>query len=323
MAEADRQEFDLQTVNSRACDKLRRDMGPIMGAALAHPKTVEVFLNPDGQLWQESLGEGMRVIGKLEPARAEAIIKTVAGFHRQEATRFNPIVEGEFPLDGSRFAGQLPPIVANPAFAIRKRAVAVFTLDEYVEKGIMSPKHAALIRNAVASHKNILVIGGTGSGKTTLLNAAIHEMVVINPFERITIVEDTGELQCAAVNCVLYHTSPTVDMTRLLRVILRMRPDRILVGEVRGPEALDLLDAWNTGHEGGAGSLHANNPDAALLRLRSLVTRNPAAPKEIEALIGECVHMIVHIARDGHSRRVLEVMEVHGYANGQYQTTRH
>ena len=141
------------------------------------------------------------------------------------------------------------------------------------------------------------MIGGTGSGKTTLVNAIINEMVICDPMERVFIIEDTGEIQCAAENFVQYHTSLEVPMTALLKATLRMRPDRILVGEVRGAEALDLLDAWNTGHEGGAATLHANNAAAGLARLRSLITRNESAPAEIEPLIGEVVHVVVHIAR--------------------------
>jgi Flp pilus assembly CpaF family ATPase len=109
-------------------------------------------------------------------------------------------------------------------------------------------------------------------------------------------------------------------MTALLKVILRMRPDRILVGEVRGAEALDLLDAWNTGHEGGAATLHANNPHAGLTRLKSLISRNEAAPADIEPLIGEAVHMVVHIARIPEGRRVQEIIEISGYERGRYLT---
>jgi type IV secretion system protein TrbB len=113
--------------------------------------------------------------------------------------------------------------------------------------------------DAIRDHRNILAIGGTGGGKTTLLNALIRELTNQYPNERIVIIEDTAEIQCAAVNYVQYHTSPDRTMMQLVRMTMRMRPDRILVGEVRGPEALDLLMAWNTGHEGGIASLHANN----------------------------------------------------------------
>lgn len=311
---------ERSTVRSRAKEKLRRDLGALIENALADPKTVELMLNADGRLWQECLGEKMRCIGLMSASRAESVIKTIAGFHGKEITRFKPTLEGEFPLDGSRFSGQLPPVVSAPTFAIRKKAVSIFSLDDYVLSAAMSKEHCEVIKKAVATHRNILVIGGTGSGKTTLVNAIINEMVLFDPTERVFIIEDTGEIQCAAENCVQYHTTLEVTMTMLLKTTLRMRPDRILVGEVRGAEALDLLDAWNTGHEGGAATLHANNPVAGLTRLKSLITRNPSAPSDIEPLIGEAVHLVVHIARTQGGRRVQELLEVSGFSNGQYIT---
>jgi P-type conjugative transfer ATPase TrbB len=295
-------------------------LGPLIVDALADPKTVEIMLNADGKLWQERLGEKMRCIGSIPNARAEAIIKTVAGYHNKEVTRHKPLLEGELPIDGSRFAGQLPPIVPAPTFAIRKKAVAIVTLDQYVRAGIMTAAQKEALTAAIKTHRNILVIGGTGSGKTTLVNAIINAMVVFDPIERIVIIEDTGEIQCAAQNFVQYHTSLEVTMTMLLKTTLRMRPDRILVGEVRGPEALDLLDAWNTGHEGGAATLHANNATAALARLKSLITRNESAPSDIESLIGEVVHVVVHIARAPDGRRVQEILRISGYEGGRYIT---
>jgi P-type conjugative transfer ATPase TrbB len=312
---------NISSVKERAVVKLERDMGPLILTELHDPRTVEVACNPDGRLWRERLGERMECIGTLRPAQAEAIIKTVAAFHGKEVHHLTPMVEGELPLHGMRFAGQLPPVVQGPTFAIRKKAIAIFTLDDYVKAGIMTPEQCAAIRKAVRDHRNILVTGGTGSGKTTLINAIIHEMVTCHPHERICIIEDTAEIQCKAENAVQYHTSPSVTMTALLKTILRMRPDRILVGEVRGAEALDLLDAWNTGHEGGAATLHANSALAGLTRLKSLITRNQSAPAEIEPLIGEAVHVVVHIARAPEGRRVQEILEISGYANGQYVTT--
>jgi len=313
-------EDEFESVKTRAKKKLERDMGPLLLAALHDIKTAELMLNADGKLWQERLGETMQCIGSLRSAQAEAVIKTVAGYHGKEITRAKPIIEGELPLDGSRFAGQLPPIVSAPTFAIRKKAIAIFTLEQYVADGIMTPQQCETLQMAVKNHRNILVIGGTGSGKTTLINAVINEMVISNPGERVCIIEDTGEIQCSAENFVQYHTSLEVSMTALLKVILRMRPDRILVGEVRGPEALDLLDAWNTGHEGGAATLHANNPMAGLARLKSLITRNESAPTDIEPLIGEAVHLVVHIARTTDGRRVQEILEISGYEQGRYIT---
>ena len=169
-------------------------------------------------------------------------------------------------------------------------------------------------------HKNILVIGGTGTGKTTLTNAIIHEMVLCDPDERIFIMEDTGEIQCAAENFIQYHTTLEVSMTKLLKTTLRMRPDRIIVGEVRGPEALDLLMAWNTGHEGGVATLHANNAKAGLDRLAMLISMHPDSPTPIEPLIGKAVNIVVHIAKTPEGRRVREIIEVSGYLDYHYQT---
>ncbi len=310
------------SISERAKRKLEREMGSELLAHLHDPKTVEILLNADGRLWQERLGDKMRCIGTLRAAQGQAIIETVAGFHGKEITRQNPLIEGELPIDGSRFAGQLPPVVSAPVFAIRKKAVAVFTLQQYVEAGIMTDEQCNLIIKAVAAHRNILVIGGTGSGKTTLVNAIINQMVVNDRSERAIIIEDMGEIQCVAENYVQYHSSTETNMTALLRTSLRMRPDRILVGEVRGPEALDLLMAWNTGHEGGAATVHANNATAGLARLALLISMHPDSPKPIEPLIAEAVHMIVHIARDNGSRKVQEIIEITGHKNGEYQIQR-
>ena len=258
-------EESVSTLKERAKKKLERDLGPLIMDALADSKTVEIILNADGRLWHERLGEKMRCIGTIPFARAEAIIKTVAGSHSKEVTRHKPLLEGELPIDGSRFAGQLPPVVAAPTFAIRKKAVAIFTLDQYVQAGIMTAAQQEVLTAAIKAHRNILVIGGTGSGKTTLVNAIINAMVMSDPTERVFIIEDTGEIQCAAENFVQYHTSLEVTMTMLLKTTLRMRPDRILVGEVRGPEALDLLMAWNTGHEGGPQRYMQTTPRPGLI----------------------------------------------------------
>lgn len=281
--------------------------------AFEEPGTIEIVLNPDGVLWQEKLGGSLTEIGTIESHSADSAMRFIARCLGVELRRESPILEGEFPLDGSRFAGQIPPAVAGPTFAIRKKASAIFTLDEYVQSGVMSAEHREIIAEMVVNHRNILVIGGTSSGKTTLTNAIIHEIVVKNPDERLLIMEDTGEIQCAARNSVIYHTTSNVSLTDLLKTSLRMRPDRILVGEVRDHAALDLLDAWNTGHEGGVATLHSNNARSGLSRLRSLVSRNPFAPRVIEEVIGEAVHCIIHIAKTPAGRRVKEILRVNGW----------
>ena len=311
---------DLETVKKRVTERLRRDLGPLLEGAPHDPKTTDILLNADGQLWPKRLGEPSRVIGELEAWRATSAMKTLAGLLGKTIGAKEPILDGELPFGNERFAGQLPPVVSSPCFAIRKPAIKVFPLDSYVEQEIMTQAQCDAIKKAVREHKNILVIGGTGSGKTTLINAVIQEMVDNDPNERVFIIEDTGEIQCSAVNCVQYHTTLEVSMTDLLKTTLRMLPDRIIVGEVRGAEALDLLDSWNTGHDGGAGTLHANTAESALQRLKSLITRNKLAPTDIEPLIAEAVHVIVQINRKSEVRRVEAILEIVGYENGNYIT---
>ena len=297
----------------RRLEKLRRDFGPIFLAALYDPQTIEILLNADGTLWQEKLGGHMEIIGEMSAVRAEAVMRTIAACLNTVITWDHPMLEGELPLDGSRFAGQLPPIVSAPTFAVRKRASSVFTLAQYVDQGIMTPEQKHTLCSAIREHENILVIGSTGSGKTTLTNGLIHEMTCLCPQERIIIIEDTGEIQCAARNAVLYHTTAEVTMTQLLKTSMRMRPDRILVGEVRGPEALDLLMGWNTGHPGGIATLHADSARESLTRLSSLISMARDYPKPIEPLIGDAVDFIVHIAKENNSRRIKQILRVTSY----------
>ena len=303
----------------RAKRSLERDMGASLLTALYDAKTEEIMLNADGRLWIVRLGEQMKLLGTLGSGQAESIIKTVAGYYSKEITSENPILEAELPLDGSRFAAQLPPIVSRPTFAIRKKAIAVFKLREYVTRGLMTQRQFDAITEAIKKHRNILVSGGTASGKTTLVNAIIDGMVDSDPSERLVIIEDTGELQCVAENKVMYHTTMNVSMTHLLKVTLRMRPSRILVGEVRDKCALDLLDAWNTGHPGGAATIHADSAVDALARVKGLVSRNTNPPNDVDSLIGQAVHVIVQISRTPEAgRKIQEVLQVNGYRDGRY-----
>lgn len=315
--------MDSQIQLERISESLKRNLGAAFFSALEDPATIEIVLNPDGVLYQEKLGSHMNVIGNISRHNAMSALNTMATLLGTNITPLQPVMEGELPIDGSRLAAWIPPIVAAPAFAIRKKASRIILLADYVATGILTQEHAALIRNAVIARKNILVVGGTGTGKTTLTNAIIHEISEQFPDDRIVIIEDTAEIQCAVQNKLCFTTSQTVSMTQLLKTTLRARPDRILVGEVRGPEALDLLDAWSTGHPGGVGTIHADDADSALTRLNSLVTRNPAHPKDIDKLIAQTVQMIVHIAKTPTSREVQTIIEIRGFEDGDFLTTTH
>ena len=294
-------------------EKLKRELGPVVLAALANPDVVEVMLNPDGRLWVDEFGTGMRDTGaRMSVAQAESLLGTVAMMLNTVVNAERPILEGELPIDGSRIGGALPPVVASPTFAIRKRASRVFSLADYVKSGILDANHAKLLRAAVSALENILVVGSTGSGKTTFANALLQEInASAGPSQRIVILEDIVELQCAAPNRVELRTTGAVDMTRLLRATMRLRPDRIMVGEVRGAEALALLKAWNTGHPGGIATIHGNSCLAGLVRLEQLIQEASVQPQP--RLIAEAVQVVAFMARTANGYRVKDLARVQGW----------
>lgn len=299
----------------RGLEALRRHAGPVLLEALADPLTIEVMLNPDGRLWQERLGEDMKVIGSMDGVRADALLRRVASCLNKVVTADSPLLNGEFPLDDSRFSASLPPVVERPAFAIRRRASRVFSLDDYVKAQTMTAHQRDVLCASIAERRNILVVGGPSSGKTTLTNALLGQVVKQHPNARIFIFEDTGEIQCFGENVVFFHTSDSVDMGKLLEGPgLRMRPDIICMGEIRNHAALDLMDAWNTGNDGGVATMHSTTAERGLSRLRSLISRNEFAPGQIEEVIGESVQRLVFITKTPQGRKVKEILGINGYS---------
>lgn len=295
---------------ARGARMLRTALGPAIARFLDDPAIVEVMLNSDGRLWIDRLSEGLSDTGeRLSAADGERIIRLVAHHIGVEVHAGAPRVSAELPGSGERFEGLLPPVVAAPAFAIRKPAVAVFTLEDYVAAGIITGDEAWTLRTAMAARKNILVAGGTSTGKTTLTNALLAEVAGTN--DRVVIIEDTRELQCTAPNLVSLRTKEGVaSLSDLVRSSLRLRPDRIPIGEVRGAEALDLIKAWGTGHPGGIGTIHAGSALGALLRLEQLIQE--AVVTVPRAMIGETIDLIAVLAGRGGSRRLVELAEVRG-----------
>ncbi|ABQ35463.1 P-type conjugative transfer ATPase TrbB [Bradyrhizobium sp. BTAi1] len=304
--------------SSRGARMLRTALGPAIAGWLDDPAVIEVMLNPDGRLWVDRLASGLTATGEtLSPADGERIVRLVAHHVGGEVHAGAPRVSAELPETGERFEGLLPPVVIAPAFAIRKPAVAVFTLADYVASGIVTREQADLLRIAMAARSNILVAGGTSTGKTTLTNALLAE--VARTADRVVLIEDTRELQCAAPNLVSLRTRDGVaTLTDLVRSALRLRPDRIPIGEVRGPEALDLLKAWGTGHPGGIGTIHAGSAIGALRRLEQLIQE--AVVTVPRALIAETIQLIAVLAGRGADRRLVELAHVDGLnARGDYQ----
>ena len=306
-------------VADRKVAALRQAMGPVIAQALADRLVVEVMVNPDGRIWIDRIGEGRSFTGEvLAPADADRILRLLADHAGEVVTRDRPRVSATLPETGERFQGAFMPVVSSPACAIRKRPEVVFTLDDYVEREILSPAMADVLRAAAAGRQNLLIAGGTGSGKTTLANAILAESAFAA--DRVVLIEDTAELQCAAldkVEMLTKRTEPQVTMTDLVRDTLRLRPDRIVIGEVRDGSALDLLKAWNTGHPGGLATIHANSAAEALTRLEDLI--GEVTQRVPHRAITQAINVIIFIERTPTGRRVKTVSRLVGRQNDTYQ----
>lgn len=285
-------------VGERKLEALRHALGSDILTALTDPQVVEILANPDGRLVLDRIGSGREDTGRrLAPEARERVVRLVADYVGDPVTRETPRLAGVLPVTGERFQGFLPPVTAAPAFSIRKRPAVIWTLDDYVRDGTMTQSQADALRDAVRGRRNLLISGGTGSGKTTLANALLAEPAFAD--DRVFLIEDTPELQCSAWDQVATltrrHPVP-IGVVDLVRDALRMRPDRIVIGEMRdGSAALETLKAWNTGHPGGLTTIHANSAREAVARIEDLIAEvGPASP---DRLIRQAIDVIVHIRR--------------------------
>lgn len=305
---------------SRSRKMLRTALGPLLLARLEDPGVAEVMLNPDGRVWVDRFEDGLTDAGlMLSAADGERILRLVAHHVGVEIHAGRPRLAAELPGTGERFEGLMPPLVVGPAFSLRKPASRVFPLLDYVAAGVMSAEQAELLAGAVRDRMNILVVGPTSSGKTTLVNALLAEVAAGG--DRVVMIEDVRELQCAAPNLVALRTGEgAATLGELVRSSLRLRPDRIIIGEVRGPEALDLIKAWGTGHPGGVGTLHAGSSLGALLRLEQLIQE--AVVTVPRPLIADTVDLVAVLAGRGRQRRLVDLSRLTGLAaDGAYQLT--
>lgn len=305
-------------VLSRELDVLRKALGATILEALSDTSVVEVMVNADGRIWVDRIGAGREDTGSsLDYNKRDTILKMVANHTGEMITRDNPQLAATLPETGERFQGLCPPVVPAPTFTIRKRPEIVFTLSDYVEQGRLTADMAQKLADAVRDKKNILIAGGTGSGKTTFANALLAQDDFLN--ERIVLIEDTPELQCSAedkVEMLTKRTQPVVTMRDLVMTTLRMRPDRIIVGEVRDGSALDMLKAWNTGHPGGIATIHANSAYDALGRIEDLV--GEVSAQVSHRAIASAIDLVVFMCRTSNGPKVQELVQVDGYEGGRY-----
>lgn len=294
--------------SSRRRSALARALGLNIAEALAAPDVVEVLINADGRVWIDRAGVGLLLTEhRIIANDRETAIRLLAHEAGETVGENRPALATILPDSAARVQALLPPLVEAPVLAIRKRPSVIFSLDAYVRDGIATSNQAALLREAVASKQNIVVAGGTGSGKTTLLNALLAETAFADA--RVVILEDTAELQIASANAVQLltkRTDPPVTMRELVQMTLRLRPDRIVVGEVRDGAALEVLKAWNTGYPGGLLTLHANSATDALARLEDLCMEAVGAPPK--RLIASAVDLVVFIARSGGKRAIQHIV---------------
>jgi len=302
---------------TRVRDKLRRELGPLVCAALEDESVLDIMANPDGSVWIDRAGRGMELAGRMPAHQTEAVIATAAALHNAVATGRSPLLLCELP-DGSRFTGKLPPLVSAPSFTIRRHAVKALRLSDYVSDGIMTVRQAGVLRRAVLRRENVLIVGGTGSGKTTLVNAVIAELAELCPEHRLIVIEDTRELQIRSPNYVSYRATLDMPIAACVAAALRDRPDRIIVGEARGGEALEIMKAWNTGHPGGFATIHANDAASGLIRLCQLCAEATIAPQH--EVIAEAVNLVAFIARTKEGRRLQEIRRVLGWDGRKFLT---
>jgi type IV secretion system protein TrbB len=327
----------------RLSEKLRDELGPLIAGLLDHSTGLEdIVVNEDSRIWVKRTGSSFEQVGELSSRGARGAMMTIASMQKTTVTELRPVLETQLPIWKFRFAGLIEPVVPSPAFAIRVKPDRKRSLRDLQMQGILTRKddprnrraeqeefiarlqgldHIEVIQEAIRSRKNILIVGGAGAGKTTIANAVLEEIGILTPGDRVLVIEDTQELLLDSANSLSMLATTDFDQLKCLKIALRLKPDRIIVGEVRdGAAALPLLKAWNTGHPGGVSTIHANSATEALVRLEDLVREATEAPQQ--RTIAAAVDVVISVVNDPvEGRKVQEVAIVTGYQDGRYLLT--
>lgn len=307
-------------------DMMTRFLGPVIMTAIDDPAVTEIYTNPhDQRIWVIRHAEGRLDTGvRIDPSSVLSFLNTVATSLRTTIGPDCPDLQAELPLGRHRkprLQGLVPPLVEAPCVVIRKHAPQVISLERMQRQGVLSPYFADVLRHAVSEHWNVLVVGGPRTGKTTLANAVLGEIAHQFPDERIVLIEDTIELQCESEDHLSLRVREGESMAEPVKRVLRLSPDRIVVGEVRDQAAFYMLDAWLTGSPGSVATLHGSSPENALLRL-DLLCQRANVPTQVQ-LIAAAVQLIVELRREEGGTRVVEVASVEGLdASGHFVLSR-
>lgn len=299
-------------VKDRVIQNIEKDLS-VLRPYLDDPDVTDITYNPDGRLFIQSFTKAKFEADATMPReRAESLFMSLSYYARTTLNDQNPFLSTALP-DGNRFSGQLPPVVDGPSFTIRRRAEKIFTLDDYVRSGSLSQKQRDWLSNAILKRKNIIVAGTTGTGKSTFANAVLADVSRLTPHHRVFIIQDIKELQCEIQDVIYFWVTEEITYRHILKNILRQKPHRVVLGEVRGEEVADLLKFWNTGHPGGVSTIHSDDARETFQRIEDAykegITGNPS-----ERAIGRAVNIVVYLTpREGGTPIVSELGEVVGY----------
>ncbi len=296
---------------------LQRNMSSELLEYFFDEDVCEIMQNPDGRLFIEKSDGSIECKKGMDHKDAYRFCLTAASLFTDGFSQGKPVISCAFDFMNARFEAVLPPLTTKPAFCIRRHSRCCPDLEGLQKKAFISGSQIDFLISALKKRRSLIICGETGSGKTTLLCALLQTLKTISPDERVITIEDTPEIKSDLNNCLPLYSNEHLGSDELVRSCLRLRPDRIVMGEIRGPEALDMLDAFSSGHEGSMATLHAGNPQQALNRLCLLVSRHPRAPRRIESMVAQSSDLLIQLHVKP-ARHIAALYEVKGFVDHEF-----